>query len=125
MPIQEYKAEYDQNRDGQISPQEIEHIRDIVEIEVKKERANTQRRMAWMSMFAMVFFTIMLFTPLISDSRVQALSDLIGLFFIAQAGVVGAYMGVTAWIANSNSSSRGYTNYQQYSSKRDFEDGKN
>lgn len=123
MPIEEYKEQYDKDRDGQISPHEIEYIRNIVDIEVKKERASTQRRMAWMSMFAMIFFTVMLFTPLISDARVGALSDLIGLFFIAQAGIVGAYMGVTAWISNSGSSYQRPINYQQYSSKRDLEEG--
>jgi hypothetical protein len=123
MPIEKYKDDYDRDRDGVISHQEIEHVRSIVEIEVKKERASTQRRMAWTSMCAMVFFTLMLFTPLISDARVDALSDLIGLFFIAQAGIVGAYMGVTAWITNSSSTQRKPSSYQQYSSKRDLSDG--
>jgi len=30
---------------------------------------------------------------------VSALADLLGLFYIAQAGVVGAYMGVSAWMS--------------------------
>jgi hypothetical protein len=49
--------------------------------------------MAWLAMISMVSFTVLLFSPVLSDSRVQALSDLLGLFYIAQAGVVGAYMG--------------------------------
>ena len=40
-----------------------------------------------------------LFTPFVSESRVSALADLLGLFYIAQAGVVGAYMGVSAWMS--------------------------
>jgi hypothetical protein len=54
--------------------------------------------MAWAAMASMIIGTILLFTPVIPDSRVTALSDLLGLFYIAQAGVVGAYMGVTAWM---------------------------
>lgn len=129
MSLREYNDNYDQDRDGKISVEEVDRTREIIDIEVKKDRASTQRRMAWMSMFAMLFFTLMLFTPIISDTRVQALSDLIGLFFIAQAGIVGAYMGVTAWITNSSSSYRrfDYQPYNQYSSqahpKRDTEDG--
>jgi hypothetical protein len=46
----------------------------------------------------MVVFTIVLFSPVISDSRVSALADLLGLFYIAQAGVVGAFMGMSAWM---------------------------
>lgn len=120
----EYKENYDQDRDGKISPEDVDRTREIIDIEVKKDRASTQRRMAWLAMFAMLFFTVLLFTPVISDTRVQALSDLIGLFFIAQAGIVGAYMGVTAWLTNSSSSYRRY-DYPQYtpSQRRDTEDG--
>jgi len=41
-----------------------------------------------------------LLPPLISESRVAALSALISTMYIANAGIVGAYMGVTAWMAN-------------------------
>jgi len=36
---------------------------------------------------------------MLSDSRVNALADLLGLFYIAQTGVVAAYMGATAYMA--------------------------
>ena len=42
---------------------------------------------------------IFLFTPFMSDSRVSALADLLGLFYIAQTGIVAAYMGATAYMA--------------------------
>jgi len=44
-------------------------------------------------------FSMILFSPMVSESRVAALADLLGLFYIAQAGVVGAYMGTTAWMS--------------------------
>ena len=50
-------------------------------------------------MGSMVVFTLILFTPAVSEGRVSALADLLGLFYIAQTGVVGAYMGVTAWLS--------------------------
>jgi hypothetical protein len=34
-----------------------------------------------------------------SDTRVEALADLLGLFYIAQTGIVAAYMGATAYMA--------------------------
>jgi len=55
--------------------------------------------MAWLAMGSMIVFSIVLFLPVISDNRVKALADLLGLFYIAQAGVVGAYMGTTAWMS--------------------------
>jgi hypothetical protein len=55
--------------------------------------------MAWIAMFSMLAFTIFLFLPIIPDSRVKALADLLGLFYIGQASVVGAYMGFTAYMS--------------------------
>ena len=55
--------------------------------------------MAWVAMVSMIIFSILLYTPIISETRVNALGDILGLFYIAQAGVVGAYMGVTSWMS--------------------------
>ena len=55
--------------------------------------------MAWVAMGSMIVFSAILFTPMVSESRVSALADLLGLFYIAQTGVVGAYMGVSAWMS--------------------------
>ena len=38
--------------------------------------------------------------PKSKGSRIKALADLFGLFYIGMAGVVGAYMGMTAWMAH-------------------------
>jgi hypothetical protein len=48
----------------------------------------------------MLFFTSAVFFPIFPDTRIKALSDLFGLFYIGQAGVVGAYMGMTAYMSN-------------------------
>ena len=114
------KAKYDRDRDGEVTEQEIERVRAMLEIELQEEKAQTQRRMAWVAMISMLIFTVTLFSPLVGDSRVEALADLLGLFFIAQAGIVGAYMGVTAWMTSSRSSSRKFnaSDYQQYASRR-------
>jgi hypothetical protein len=37
--------------------------------------------------------------PFVPETRVTALGEILGLFYIAQAGIVGAYMGVTAWMS--------------------------
>ena len=62
------------------------------------EKADAQRRMAWLAMGSMIFFTLAVFLPIFPDARIKALSDLFGLFYIGQAGVVGAYMGMSAWM---------------------------
>ena len=69
-----------------------------MELEPRGEKADAQQKMAWIAMGSMLVFSLILFSPIISESRVSALSDLLGLFYIAQAGVVGAYMGTSAWM---------------------------
>ena len=53
--------------------------------------------MAWISLLSMIVFTLLVFMPIFPDSRIKALADLFGLFYIGMAGVVGAYMGMTAY----------------------------
>ena len=79
----------------------------MLELELREEKADAHRRMAWVAIVSMILFTIGLFLPVVSETRVAALADLLGLFYIAQAGIVGAYMGVTAWMSKDSSSSTG------------------
>ena len=71
----------------------------MLEIELREEKAESQKKMAWVAMLMMIGFTALLFSNIISESRVSALAELLGLFYIAQTGVVAAYMGATAYMA--------------------------
>ena len=71
----------------------------LEELEMQEEKADAQRRMAWVSLISMLVFTGFVFLPIFPDSRIQALADLFGLFYIGMAGVVGAYMGMTAYMS--------------------------
>jgi hypothetical protein len=90
---------YDVDWDGTVDDEEIDNAQEMLELELREEKADAHRRMAWAAMISMILFTIALFLPIVSETRVAALADLLGLFYIAQAGVVGAYMGVTAWMS--------------------------
>lgn len=95
----EKSRKYDLDNDGEISDNELKDMEKIEEIERNNRKQAAQRRMAWVAIWSMIVFTIILFSPLVSDARVNALADLLGLFYIAQAGVVGAFMGVSAWMS--------------------------
>lgn len=100
--------DFDVNKDGKVTPEEVERKERMLEIELREEKADAQKRMAWMAMFTMIVFSALLFSPVVSDDRVSALADLLGLFYIAQTGVVAAYMGATAYMSSKTSvSSRG------------------
>ena len=84
----------DLDGDGIVSDKELA----LAEVLNKHEKADAQRQMAWVAMISMIVFTLMVFLPIFPDGRIKALSDLFGLFYIGQAGVVGAYMGMTAYM---------------------------
>ena len=89
-------SEYDEDGDGIVSDEELSHIKAIKETETQLRKNLAQLRMARYTLISMGVFTIaMFFVPI---ERVNALSDISNLFFISGAGVVGAYMGTTAWM---------------------------
>ena len=85
----------DLDGDGVVSDQEIKTL-EAIEM---REKMDAQRQMAWVAMASMLFFTLAVFLPIFPDARIKALSDLFGLFYIGQAGVVGSFMGMTAYMA--------------------------
>ena len=94
QPDSQYQA-LDLDGDGVVSDAELA----AVDALSKHEKADAQRQMAWVAMGSMLFFTLAVFLPIFPDARIKALSDLFGLFYIGQAGVVGAYMGMTAYMS--------------------------
>ena len=83
---------FDVDGDGSVTVEEIQTISNV-------EKTDSQRRMAWTAMIVMIVFTALLFLPIFPDGRIKALSDLFGLFYVGMASVVGAYMGMTAYMS--------------------------
>ena len=84
--------EFDVDGDGSVTVEEIKTISEV-------EKTDSQRQMALTAMIVMIIFTALLFLPIFPDGRIKALSDLFGLFYIGMASVVGAYMGMSAWMS--------------------------
>ena len=91
--------EYDLDGDGIVSDEELNTVKTIHEAEAAEEKADAQRRMAWVSLIALLVFNVFVYLPIFPDTRIKALADLYGLFYIGMAGVVGAYMGMTAYMS--------------------------
>ena len=92
-------AEYDLDQDGTVTDEEIARSKEMLELELREEKSEAQKRMAWSAIGSMIIFSACLFMPFVPETRVTALGEILGLFYIAQAGIVGAYMGVTAWMS--------------------------
>ena len=89
--------EYDEDGDGVVSDAELEHLREIKETESLLRKELAQLRMARYTLIAMGAFTFAMF--FIEIERVEALADISNLFYLSGAGIVGAYMGMSAWMS--------------------------
>jgi len=87
---------YDMDGDGIVSDSEMAKAKEIRKTEDALRKHLAQLRMARWTLIGMgVFTATMFFIPL---DRVTALSDISNLFYISGAGIVGAFMGATAWM---------------------------
>ena len=93
--------QYDYDQDGKVSEQELDRAEQHFELELRETKSEQQKRMANVSQGAMIVFTVALFFPFIPTERIEAISDVASMFYIAQAGIVSAYFGVTAWMTGS------------------------
>ena len=88
---------YDMNDDGIVSDAEMARAKEIRETEDLLRKHLAQLRMARWTLIGMGVFTVSMFAMPVD--RIQALSDISNLFYISGAGIVGAYMGTTAWMS--------------------------
>ena len=63
--------EMDANKDGVISDIEIDSWQQTEEVKRINRKQMHQRNMAWVSLGSMLVFTVIMFTPLIPDSRIS------------------------------------------------------
>ena len=91
-------SEYDLDGDGTITDEELAYAKEMKQEEAELRKLLAQRRMATYTLIGMAVFTVMLFMPFVPDKRIELLSDVSDLFYITGAGIVGAYMGVSAWM---------------------------
>ncbi len=91
--------EYDEDGDGVVSDEELAHLKEIKHTESTLRKELAQLRMARYTLIAMGVFTAAMFLPWVPLDRVEALSDVSNLFYISGAGIVGAYMGASAWMS--------------------------
>ncbi len=88
--------DYDLDGDGIVTDEELENAKAMKETETLLRKQLAQLRMARATLIAMGAFTLAMF--IVDVERVKALADISNLFYLSGAGIVGAYMGTTAWM---------------------------
>ena len=91
--------DYDTDNDGVISDEELSHVKEIKETETRLRKNLAQLRMARYTLIGMGVFTVAMF--IVPIERVNALAEISSLFYISGAGIVGAYMGVSAYMSKN------------------------
>ena len=92
-------AEYDIDGDGIVSDEELSSMKEIKDTETKARKNLAQLRMARYTLIGMGVFTLAMF--IVPIERVEALADISNLFYISGAGIVGTYMGTTAYMTKN------------------------
>lgn len=89
----------DINQDGELTAEEVQINKEITELHLREEKSHAQKQMSWTALGSMIVFTVVLFSPIVAESRVAALADLLGLFYIGQASIVGFFFGCQAYMS--------------------------
>jgi len=93
------EKDFDLNNDEQITADEITLKERIEQLEQQQEKADSQRKMAWVAIMSMIAFTAFMFSPVVPQDKATTLANVSDVFFVAMASIVGAYMGFTSWVA--------------------------
>jgi hypothetical protein len=97
-PESKYAA-FDLDHDGIVTDEEIHMHQEMVELNLREEKAQTQKQMAWVAMVSMCVYALLPIFPFIPEDRLATLASLSDMLFLSQASVVGLYFGATAYMA--------------------------
>ena len=91
--------QYDMDGDGVVTDEELEHAKDIKKTETELRKNVAQLRMARYTLIFMGCYAVFLASPWCSAEKLEGLGAVTDLILLSGAGIVGAYMGTTAWMS--------------------------
>ena len=92
-------AKYDINQDGTVSDEELERATQMLELDLREEKQDSQRRIAWVAMSSMVLYSLLPLLTFVPEARLSTLSSLSDMLFLSQASIIGLYFGATAYMS--------------------------
>ena len=92
-------AKYDIDQDGTVSDEELERATQMLELDLREEKQDSQRRIACVAMSSMVFYSLLPLLPFVPEARLSTLSSLSDMLFLSQASIIGLYFGATAYMS--------------------------
>ena len=64
-------AEYDVDGDGTVTDEEISRQQEMLQLELQEEKADSQRKMAWVAVGSMCFFALVPIAPFVPSDRLD------------------------------------------------------
>ena len=92
----------DCNNDGKVDQDDIQMTQQLTKIEIDKRKDKNQVKLAQVAMISIVAITLLLFCPFVADSRIAAISDILDVFYVAQASIIGFYVGANTYLSRKN-----------------------
>ena len=90
-------AQYDMDGDGVVTDEELSRAGEMIELELREEKADAQKRMAWVSIVAMCAYPLI--SLVIPESKLETWGSMSDMIFLSQASIVGMYFGAQAYMA--------------------------
>jgi hypothetical protein len=90
---------FDTDGDGTITDEEISRGKEMLELELREEKSDAQRKMAWVAMVSMCVYALLPLMPFIPADRLATLASLSDMLFLSQASVIGMFFGATAYMS--------------------------
>ena len=91
-----YKS-YDADGDGVVSDEELARAKEFTDMELREEKAEAQKKMAWGAIIAMCAYPLI--SLLIPESKLQTWGSMSDMIFLSQASIVGMYFGAQAYMS--------------------------
>ena len=92
-------AKYDLDSDGVVDDEELSRATQMIELDLREEKQDSQRRIAWVAMSCMVLYSLLPLLPFVPEARLSTLSSLSDMLFLSQASIIGLYFGATAYMS--------------------------
>ena len=90
--------QFDLDHDGVVTDEELQRSQTMLELELREEKAESQKLMAWVAVISMIIYAMLPLMPFVSESRLSTIAALSDMLFLSQASIVGLYFGATAYM---------------------------
>ena len=80
-----------------MSDEELARAKEFTDMELREEKAEAQKKMAWVAIIAMCAYPLI--SLLIPESKLQTWGSMSDMIFLSQASIVGMYFGAQAYMS--------------------------